>query len=431
VKRLIILIILLLAGCSAADQKEKASEAQEPSPSNQVEKKRELKDDYSFEEFMEDEDVSLKGADIPYRVEERFVDAPFALEGSAQISRYYNYGFEDLEGSHFAVKVTKEDMLDWHVYLPRGEYPDLFKALKKGPVDLYAVASVPRKYYESDQDHLAIGQDVLFKQTGVEEKPLDHELADYMNEHSVELTGNDVLYDMKGMSGRPFALSGNAQLVTYRYASAYKDLEPTHFVLSVRDTVNSDEGLWSIAFDRMKYRELYEQAMKGMVHVNLTAVMPSDRFKPNGGLTAMGEEVEYEPLERYAAVSGQGQIYMEETGLSVTGQEVLYDPISYIGEPFFVEGTAEFDRFGTVGGEYEDLKDTHFRIDIYEDPYGEQYVDYPRAIEGWSLYLDYERYRHIYEKLQKNPYLEVMVTARMEPNRGGAGEALVEDLVIK
>ncbi|MBH9967945.1 hypothetical protein [[Bacillus] enclensis] len=57
------------------------------------------------------------------------------------------------------------------------------------------------------------------------------------------------------------------------------------------------------------------------------------------------------------------------------------------------------------------MKNTHFRIDIYEAPYGQQYVDDPRAIKGWLLYMDHEKQRHIYEKLQKNSYLEVIVTA--------------------
>ena len=125
---------------------------------------------------------------------------------------------------------------------------------------------------------------------------------------------------------------------------------------------------------------------------------------------------------------------MEENGLSFIGREVLYDPISYIEEPFFVEGTAEMDPYATASGEYEDLQGTHFRIDIVEDPYGEQYVDYPRALEGWTLYLDRQKYRHIYEKLSHEKYLGVMVTARIPRDRykmGQGGVALVENVVIK
>ncbi|TMU83444.1 hypothetical protein FGG79_19745 [Bacillus sp. BHET2] len=436
-KRLfIIIVILLLSGCSAASQKEEASQVPE-NPTTQQKKIEEdhlLKEDYTFTKFMEDHDVSLKGDEIPYKVEEEFVGKPIALEGSAQLSRYYNYGFKDLEGSHFVIKISKKDELDWSVYLPREKYPDLLKALKKGPVDIYTVASIPEEYFEPGQNHMGMAEEVLYRQSGVEEKQLSDDLAEYMNDHSVELTARDVLYDKKGMSDRPFALSGNAQLVTYAYASAYKDLEPTHFVLNVRDTVNSDEQLWSVAFERKKYSDLYEQALGGMVHVNLTAVMPSDRFSSRSGRTAIGQEVEVEPLERYVPESMQGQVYMEEMGLSVTGQEVLYDPFAHLGERFFVEGTVEFDPYATATEGYEDLQDTHFRIDIVEDPYGELDVGYPRALEGWTLYLNQEKYQHVYEQLSKEKYLEVMVTALMDADRyraGQGGKAMVEDVVIK
>lgn len=434
-KRLcIIMVILLLSGCNAADQGEKSSKEVEKTPSTETKTIGNLKEGYTFDEFMEDHEVSLKGTDIPYRVEEKFTNQSIALEGKAQLGRYYNYGFYKLEGSHFVIKVTKKDELDWYVYLPREEYPDLFEALKKGPVDVYATVSIPKEYFETGQGHLSIVEEIVFKQSDVEEKPLDDELADYMKEHSVELTARDILYDLKGMSDRPLALSGNAQLVTYRYASAYKDLEPTHFVLSVRDTVNSEEQLWRIVFDRMKYKELYEQALGGMVHVNVTAMVEDDRFTEYAGTNAVGQDVEFKPLERYADTSMEGQSYMEENGLSFIGREVLYDPISYIEEPFFVEGTAEMDPYATASGEYEDLQDTHFRIDIVEDPYGEQYVDYPRALEGWTLYLDRQKYRDIYEKLSQEKYLDVMVTARMPRDRykmGQGGAALVDNVVIK
>ncbi|MGM0842868.1 MAG: hypothetical protein ACQEWE_19200 [Bacillota bacterium] len=51
------------------------------------------------------------------------------------------------------------------------------------------------------------------------------------------------------------------------------------------------------------------------------------------------------------------------------------------------------------------MQDTHFQFDIIEDPYGVQYVDYPRSIEGWSIYLHRQKYQHIYEKLNQVKYL--------------------------
>jgi hypothetical protein len=424
---LLMMTIALLVACSPTVDQEEVSQ-----PQGKIDEEYILKEDYTFTEFMEDHNVSLKGADIPYSVEESFAGKPFALEGSAQLSRYYNYGFNELEGSHFVIKITKKDALHWYVYLSREKYPELFKALKKGPVDIFALASIPKEYYEMGQGHLAMAEDILVKQSEVEEKPLNDDLANYMKNHSVELTARDVLYDRKGMSNRPFALSGNAQLVTYRYASAYKDLEPTHFVLSVRDTVNKREQLWSVAFDRKEFSELYEQALNGMVHVTLTAIMPEDRFTPRAGLAAIGQEAEYESLpEKYVSPSDSAQAYMKERGVSLTGLEVLYDMSSHVGEPFLVEGTAELRTSLTEG--YEDLQDHYFGIEIVEDPYGDQPVLYPRALEGWTLILHRQKYPHIYEQLSSKEYLEVMVTARVvadwyQPGQGG--KAFVEDIVI-
>ncbi|MBM7585334.1 hypothetical protein JOC86_001876 [Bacillus pakistanensis] len=423
---LLMMTIVLLGACSPTVGQEEVSK-----PQGKIDEEYILKDDYTFIEFMEDR--SLGTMDIPYRVEEEFVGERFALKGKAQLSRYYNYGYKDLEATHFVIKVVKEGSLHWYLYVSRQEFPELFQELKKGPVDIYADASIPADYFEVGQGHLAMAEEIFFKESEAQKQPLDEELSRYMKNHSIELNASDVVFDMKGMSDQPFALSGNAQLVTYGYINReYRDLEPTHFVLEVRDTSVKDEQLWSVALDREKYRDLYEQALEGMVHVTLTAIIPGDRFTPWSSLAAIGQDAEYEPLpEKYESPSDRAQAYMKERGVSLTGMEVLYDMSSHAGEAFIIEGTAKLRTSFTEG--YEDLQDHYFGIEIVEDPYGDQPVLYPRALEGWTLILHRQKYPHIYKRLSSEEYLEVMVTARVVADRyepGQGGKAFVEDIVI-
>jgi hypothetical protein len=422
---LLMLTIILLAACSPTADEEEAAQTQEKTKEEQPEK-------YTFDQFMDDRSLEINGEDIPYQVED-FVGERFAVKGKAQLNRYYNYGYKDLEATHFVIKVINEEAMHWNLYVPREEYPELFQELKKGPVDIYADASIPEEYYEAQQGHLAMAEEILFKESEAEKQPLDEELARYMKDHPVELTADDVVFDKKGMSDQPFALSGIAQLVTYGYMNLeYRDLEPTHFVLEIRDTRVMDEQLWSVALDREKYRDLYEQALKGMVHVTLTAVMPGDRYEPGTGLAAIGQDPEFEPLpEKYEPPSDRAQAYMKERSISLTGIEVLYDRLSHAGEAFLVEGTAELRASLPIG--YDDLESHYFSIRIVEDPYGDRGGIYPRVLEGWTLILHQQKYPQLYERLLNEEYLEVMVTARAAGNPYEAGQgsvAFVEDLVI-
>ncbi|RIW31338.1 hypothetical protein D3H55_15300 [Bacillus salacetis] len=422
---LLLLAAACLAACSPA-----AEERQEPQQKEN--NKKEQPQDYTFDQFMEDRSLETDGEDIPYNVEE-FVGGRFALRGKAKLSRYYNYGYKDLEASHFVMKVTNKDALHWYVYVPRQEFPELFEELKNGPVDIYADASIPEEYYELQQGHLAMAEEIVFKESEAKEVPLDEEMASYMKDHSVELTAEDVVFDKKGMSDQMFALSGNAQLVTYSYMNlAYRDLEPTHFVLEIRDTRLKEEQLWSVALDREKYHDLYEQALKGMVHVTLTASMPADRFETWTDLAAIGQDPEFEKVpEKYDLPSDRAQSYMKQRGVTLTGMEVLYNMSSHAGEAFLVEGSAELRESLPIG--YEDLEGHYFCIQIVEDPYGDQPVLYPRVLEGWTLILHRQKYPELYEQLTNEEFVDVMGLARVAADRyapGQGGKAFVEDIVV-
>ena len=75
------MVILLLSGCNAAEQGEKSSKEVEKPPSTETKTIGNLKEGYTFGEFMEDQEVSLKGTDIPYRVEEKFTINQLLLKG--------------------------------------------------------------------------------------------------------------------------------------------------------------------------------------------------------------------------------------------------------------------------------------------------------------------------------------------------------------
>jgi hypothetical protein len=422
---LLMMTIAFLAACSPTVDEEEAAQPQEKT-------EEEHPGNYTFDQFMEDRSLDTDGEDIPYKVED-FVGERFAVQGTAQLDNYYNYGYKDLEVTHFVIKVIKEDALHWYLYVSREEYPELFQELKKGPVEVYAQASVSEDYYESEQGHLAMAEEILFKESEAEKQPLDEERARYMKEHSIDLTAVDMVFDRKAMSGKQFVLSGNAQLVSYGYINReYRDLEPTHFVLQLRDASVKEEQLWGVALDREKYSDLYQQALNGMVHVTLTAIMPENRFATKTSMAAIGSDPEYEPLpEKYELPSERAQAYMKERGVSLTGMDVLYDMSAHGGEAFMIEGTAELRTSLPIG--YEDFESHYFGIRIVEDPYGDQPVLYPRALEEWTLILHRQKYPQLYERLLNEEYLEVMATARVvadyyEPGRDG--KAFVEDIVI-
>ncbi|WP_226681956.1 hypothetical protein [Sutcliffiella horikoshii] len=433
---LLIITIILLVACSPKVDQEVVSQ---PKEEKEEKTKENLSDkstpekEYTFNEFMEEHTIEMVGEDIPYHAEEDFVGMRFALQGKARITRYYNYGYKELEATHYVMEVVNEGP-SWHVYVPRSDFPELFQELKKGVVDVYVAATIPSEYFEIGQNGMAIAAEVHFTENEAEEQPLDERLTSYMKKHGVERTAKDVIFDKKGMSDKPFALNGYAQLVTYAQISPeYRDLEPTHFVLEIRDESVLYEQLWRVALDRQEYRELYEQALKSMVHVTLTANMPVERFRSSTDLAAIGSAAEYELLpEKYEQPSKMGLAYMKAKGLLLTDREVMYDKYNHSEKAFLIEGAGELTTHLPIG--YEDIESHYFGIRITEDPFGDQYVPYGRAIEGWTLILQRQKYPEIYEQLIQEEALEFLVTARVfaqEYVPGQGNVAFVEDIVVK
>lgn len=427
---------MLLVACSPKVDQEVVSQPQEDQKENKEENvggETPHEKEYTFHEFMEERALDLVGEDIPYYTEEEFIGKRFALQGKAQLTRYYNYGYKDLEATHYVMKVVHEGP-SWYVYVPREDFSELFQELKKDEVDVYLEATIPAEYFEVGQNRMAMAEEIFFTESEAEEQPLDDKVTGYMKKHAVELTAKDVVFDKKGMSDKPFALSGHAQLVTHaRINPEYRDLEPTHFVLEVRDERVEYEQLWRVALEREEHRELFEQALKGMIQVTLTASMPVERFRSSTDLSAIGEAAEYELLpEKFEQPSEIALAYMNARGLLLTDREVMYDKYVHSGEAFLIEGTGELSTHLPIG--YEDIESHYFGIRVVEDPFGEQFVPYGRAIEGWTLILHRQKYPDIYEKLSKEESLEIMVTARViaqEYVPGQGNVAFLEDLLIK
>lgn len=58
----------------------------------------------NFESFMKEKNVRLMGKDVQFDMKNN-LDIEFAMEGSAELDNYYNYGFDDLEVDYFRSKI--------------------------------------------------------------------------------------------------------------------------------------------------------------------------------------------------------------------------------------------------------------------------------------------------------------------------------------
>ncbi|WP_404348178.1 hypothetical protein LG311_19800 [Sutcliffiella horikoshii] len=126
---LLIITIILLVACSSKVDQEVVSQPQEETEEKtkkSVSDKSTLKKEYTLNDFMEEHNLEMMGEDIPYNTEEEFVGKRFALQGKARITRYYNYGYKDLEATHFVMEVVNEGP-SWYVYVTRLESPELFQ----------------------------------------------------------------------------------------------------------------------------------------------------------------------------------------------------------------------------------------------------------------------------------------------------------------
>ncbi|WP_404321821.1 hypothetical protein LG298_15160 [Cytobacillus firmus] len=214
------------ADVEAVEEKEEAVEEM----ATQEELEEAVDPDEMFTRFMEEKNIQLKARDVQFDMQNN-LDQKFAIMGNASLDTYYNYGFSNLEQSHFAVSVEDEGAgyADrWVLYFDRSKFSNLYETLKKGDTYIAAAAVIPKAQYEDGQDALALG--IEFELLGGE-PAISNEAGsvvqaaeEYKSQKGLDLVAQDVLYDMENHLDKEFLISGTASLDTY-YNYGFNALE--------------------------------------------------------------------------------------------------------------------------------------------------------------------------------------------------------------
>jgi len=141
----------LFEGYTLSEMQEKYASKKEPEPEPKSE----------FETYVEDNEIELAALDVKFDMRNS-IDKLFTVEGKAELSTYFNYGWRDAETTHFSVRVrpTSGSFSDsWTIYFSREKYNDFFDELKTNR-ELYVrmICKIPRSRYSERQDELAEGE---------------------------------------------------------------------------------------------------------------------------------------------------------------------------------------------------------------------------------------------------------------------------------
>lgn len=278
------------ADVAAVEEKEEAVEEM----ATQEEVEEAVDPDEMFTRIMEEKNIQLKARDVQFDMQNN-LDQKFAIMGNASLDTYYNYGFSNLEQSHFAVSVEDEGAgyADrWVLYFDRSKFSNLYETLKKGDTYIAAAAVIPKAQYEDGQDALALG--VEFEILGGE-PAISKEVGsvvqaaeEYKSQKGLDLVAQDVLYDMENHLDKEFLISGTASLDTY-YNYGFIALEKTHFAVGVWD--ESTGGKWTVYFDRKEFAELFETLKQTEEYVAITGIIPSSLYEDGQGELAKGLDI--------------------------------------------------------------------------------------------------------------------------------------------
>lgn len=114
-----------------------------------------------FRELIDEDNMSvrLSASDVQYNMSNN-LDRYFYLEGTATLSTYYNYGFDDsMESSYYCIAVTPTggSYADrWYIYCHRRSFDSMFERLsEKGSSSVHIIAEIPRERYKSGQGNMA------------------------------------------------------------------------------------------------------------------------------------------------------------------------------------------------------------------------------------------------------------------------------------
>ncbi len=123
-----------------------------------------ISDKTEFQSFMEEQDITLTAKDVQYDMINT-LDQSFALEGIAELSDYYNYGYkESMAKLVFVIKVTptsKDYSESWHLYCDRASFASFFDKLKEeNQVHIYAKSMIPAALFQEGQGNMALAESI-------------------------------------------------------------------------------------------------------------------------------------------------------------------------------------------------------------------------------------------------------------------------------
>ena len=101
----------------------------------------------NYQQYLSEHHISLNNFDVQYDLENN-KDNLFSLEGTAELSDYYNYGYSNVESTHFCLAVTPSGggyTNRWYIYCHRDSFSSVFAKMKEqGTMRVQMVCKISR-----------------------------------------------------------------------------------------------------------------------------------------------------------------------------------------------------------------------------------------------------------------------------------------------
>lgn len=111
-----------------------------------------------FDEYIKENYTSLTAKDVQYDMTNN-VGKYFILEGVAEASDYYNYGYDSkIESSYFCLVVTptgEKYSSRWYIYCYRDSFNEVLEKAKNGSIKVQMVCYIDKNRYKSGQGNMA------------------------------------------------------------------------------------------------------------------------------------------------------------------------------------------------------------------------------------------------------------------------------------
>lgn len=128
---------------------------------------------------------------------------------------------------------------------------------------------------------------------GFESATTTSEVESFKDEHNIDLTAEDVQYNMKNNLDEEFVIAGTAELSNYYNYGFDSSIEEEYFAVEIRPDGASYSDRWYLYFHRESFEDLYYDLREGEVHIIAKAIIPEWRFQDNQGNMAQVERVEW------------------------------------------------------------------------------------------------------------------------------------------